>query len=217
MRVGEAKQYALANPIIFLIVLYYPEKSYGSTLLQQPLQHPSQHLGSCRQGRNNHRCCLHHILPALRRHPRDEWHGWITRQVPHKFPSPYPGHSTKLKTIVVLGILFASALIHFMVNRFSDFKDIMHLPFDEKSTVDSTPVSHLAIAGILVGFGTDLANGCTSGHGLCGMPRFSLRSFVAVLAFLSTAIATATLSIKSYIPEIEALKFPVLNAISVPP
>jgi uncharacterized membrane protein YedE/YeeE len=92
----------------------------------------------------------------------------------------------------------------------------MHLPFDDKSTVDSTPVTHLALAGMLVGFGTDLANGCTSGHGLCGMPRFSVRSFVAVLAFLSTAIATATFSIKSYIPDFHALKYPILNSFSVP-
>lgn len=37
-----------------------------------------------------------------------------------------------------------------------------------------------ALSGLLVGFGTKLGNGCTSGHGLCGLPRFSLRSFVAV-------------------------------------
>jgi len=50
-----------------------------------------------------------------------------------------------------------------------------------------------ALAGLLVGFGTKLGNGCTSGHGLCGLPRLSLRSFVAVMVFLSTAIAMQTL------------------------
>ncbi len=50
-----------------------------------------------------------------------------------------------------------------------------------------------ALAGLLVGFGTKLGNGCTSGHGLCGLPRFSIRSFVAVAIFLTTAIAIATL------------------------
>jgi uncharacterized membrane protein YedE/YeeE len=50
-----------------------------------------------------------------------------------------------------------------------------------------------ALAGLLVGFGTKLGNGCTSGHGLCGLPRFSIRSFVAVGIFLATAIAIATL------------------------
>ena len=49
-----------------------------------------------------------------------------------------------------------------------------------------------ALAGLLVGFGTKLSNGCTSGHGLCGIPRFSIRSLVAVLTFLLTAMAIAT-------------------------
>ncbi|HPD91662.1 MAG: YeeE/YedE family protein [Rhodobacter sp.] len=42
----------------------------------------------------------------------------------------------------------------------------------------------LALAGILVGAGTKLANGCTSGHGVCGMSRFSLRSIVATACYL---------------------------------
>jgi uncharacterized membrane protein YedE/YeeE len=49
----------------------------------------------------------------------------------------------------------------------------------------------LAAGGLLVGFGTSLGNGCTSGHGVCGLGRLSLRSFVAVLVFLGTGIATA--------------------------
>ena len=46
------------------------------------------------------------------------------------------------------------------------------------------------IAGILVGFGSRLAGGCTSGHGVCGLGRASPRSFVAVLIFMSVAILT---------------------------
>jgi uncharacterized protein len=48
----------------------------------------------------------------------------------------------------------------------------------------------LVIAGLLVGFGTRMGNGCTSGHGVCGLGRLSLRSFVAVLTFMATAIGT---------------------------
>jgi uncharacterized protein len=48
----------------------------------------------------------------------------------------------------------------------------------------------LIAAGLLVGFGTRMGNGCTSGHGVCGLGRLSLRSLVAVLAFMVTAIAT---------------------------
>ncbi|MFZ6757941.1 YeeE/YedE family protein [Undibacterium sp. Ji50W] len=49
----------------------------------------------------------------------------------------------------------------------------------------------LAVAGLFVGFGTSLANGCTSGHGVCGIGRLSTRSIAATLIFLSTGIVTA--------------------------
>jgi uncharacterized membrane protein YedE/YeeE len=48
----------------------------------------------------------------------------------------------------------------------------------------------LAAAGVLVGFGTVWGNGCTSGHGVCGLSRLSLRSLVATSVFMATAIAT---------------------------
>jgi len=44
----------------------------------------------------------------------------------------------------------------------------------------------VAAAGLLVGFGTRLGNGCTSGHGVCGLARFSIRSLVATLSFMFT-------------------------------
>lgn len=52
----------------------------------------------------------------------------------------------------------------------------------------STPL--LIVAGLLTGYGTAQANGCTSGHGVCGMARFSVRSFVATGVFLVVAIVT---------------------------
>lgn len=51
----------------------------------------------------------------------------------------------------------------------------------------------LAVAGLLVGYGTRMANGCTSGHGVCGLARLSSRSLVAVLLFMSSAILTLAL------------------------
>lgn len=48
----------------------------------------------------------------------------------------------------------------------------------------------LVIAGVLVGFGTRMGNGCTSGHGVCGLGRLSPRSLAAVLTFMVTAIVT---------------------------
>lgn len=47
----------------------------------------------------------------------------------------------------------------------------------------------LIAGGLLVGYGTRLGSGCTSGHGICGLARFSIRSLVAVLAFMSGGIA----------------------------
>lgn len=52
----------------------------------------------------------------------------------------------------------------------------------------------LAIAGLLTGFGTKIGNGCTSGHGVCGIARLSLRSFVAVGFFFSVAIVTVAVT-----------------------
>jgi uncharacterized protein len=48
----------------------------------------------------------------------------------------------------------------------------------------------LIVAGLIVGFGTRLGAGCTSGHGVCGIGRGSPRSIVATLVFMATAIAT---------------------------
>jgi uncharacterized membrane protein YedE/YeeE len=48
----------------------------------------------------------------------------------------------------------------------------------------------LVLAGLLVGFGTRLGSGCTSGHGVCGLARLSSRSLVAVLAFMTAGFVT---------------------------
>jgi uncharacterized membrane protein YedE/YeeE len=51
----------------------------------------------------------------------------------------------------------------------------------------------LAVGGLLVGVGTSLASGCTSGHGVCGLSRFSPRSLAATITFVAFGIATATI------------------------
>eukprot|EP00934_Nitzschia_sp_Nitz4_P006427 Nitzschia sp. Nitz4//scaffold273_size25297//20719//24905//NITZ4_008321-RA/size25297-processed-gene-0.7-mRNA-1//-1//CDS//3329545262//6417//frame0 len=70
--------------------------------------------------------------------------------------------------------------------------------FDSRTSNDPTvPIISgigYALAGLLVGFGTKLGNGCTSGHGVCGLGRQSPRSFVAVLAFMTTSIMTVALT-----------------------
>ena len=54
------------------------------------------------------------------------------------------------------------------------------------------------IGGILVGAGTKMGNGCTSGHGVCGIPRLSIRSLIAVPTFMACGIIVATL--RHYFP-----------------
>ncbi len=56
-------------------------------------------------------------------------------------------------------------------------------------TVASAPLL-MTVAGLLVGFGSVWGNGCTSGHGVCGLARLSPRSLVATMVFMATAVAT---------------------------
>ena len=61
--------------------------------------------------------------------------------------------------------------------------------------VTRVDVGWLAViaAGLLVGIGVRMGNGCTSGHGVCGLSRLSLRSLVNVLAFMGAGVVTVTL------------------------
>jgi uncharacterized membrane protein YedE/YeeE len=60
------------------------------------------------------------------------------------------------------------------------------------ATTEITPL-RLAIGGVLVGFGARLSNGCTSGHGICGLSSLSRPSLAAVLLFMAVAIITANI------------------------
>ena len=54
--------------------------------------------------------------------------------------------------------------------------------------------SLILVAGLLVGFGTRLSGGCTSGHGVCGIARLSVRSLVATAIFMTTAVVVVAVS-----------------------
>lgn len=56
-----------------------------------------------------------------------------------------------------------------------------------ESSVSPRPLVWILVSGVLVGFGTRLGSGCTSGHGVCGLSRGSLRSFVATGTFMLVA------------------------------
>ena len=60
-------------------------------------------------------------------------------------------------------------------------------PIKSNSVVD---IPWLILAGLLVGFGTFIGNGCTSGHGICGLSRFSIRSLAAVTTFVFSGMLT---------------------------
>ena len=84
--------------------------------------------------------------------------------------------------IVFFTSLLAGATIH---HRFVDPE--MYLVQDQLSVVV------MVTGGFLVGFGTRMGGGCTSGHGVCGLGRLSLRSLVATIIFISTAMLTVFL------------------------
>ena len=79
-------------------------------------------------------------------------------------------------------ILFLSGLIIGPVIYSLSGNDI------ESVLTNSFPL--LIAGGLLVGFGTKIGNGCTSGHGVCGISRFSIRSIVATIAFITTGVIT---------------------------
>jgi len=61
---------------------------------------------------------------------------------------------------------------------------------NEIVSVLTNSIPLLIIGGLLVGVGTKIGNGCTSGHGVCGISRFSLRSIIATITFIITGVIT---------------------------
>jgi uncharacterized protein len=98
---------------------------------------------------------------------------------------------TGLITIpAILNQIFGNRIEH------GDFKFIM---FDDNGPINQKQnVAAWIIGGILVGLGTRMGNGCTSGHGVCGIPRFAPRSIVATITFMATGFALATF--RYYVP-----------------
>jgi uncharacterized protein len=80
-----------------------------------------------------------------------------------------------------LGGLFASGVLLALVAP-----ETMQVP-------NNRDLIWMPIAGVIVGFGTRMGNGCTSGHGVCGITRFSIRSIFATVTFLGTGMVVATL------------------------
>lgn len=70
---------------------------------------------------------------------------------------------------------------------------LMAFMMPEAFTASPRSTFWVIAAGLLVGFGTRLGSGCTSGHGVCGLSRFSPRSLVATLTFIGAGMVTVAL------------------------
>ncbi len=91
-----------------------------------------------------------------------------------------PKGATAWRAAFIVGMLLMGALVSFAS------------PALISSPTRVSPIA-IGLAGLMVGFGSRLGNGCTSGHGVCGLSRFSIRSLVATLTFVGTGIVAATL------------------------
>ena len=79
--------------------------------------------------------------------------------------------------LFIIGLILGPVLYKLIVNPNINFNISSSVPL-------------LILAGLLVGAGTKIGSGCTSGHGICGISRFSKRSFAATFIFMISAIVT---------------------------
>ena len=89
------------------------------------------------------------------------------------------GRELRWRSIFMAGLLVGGVIL------------VMMSP-DVIQVAQGRSVLDLIVAGIVVGFGVRMGNGCTSGHGVCGLARFSKRSLVATIAFMTTGFMTAS-------------------------
>lgn len=88
-----------------------------------------------------------------------------------------PTSENRWRLFFIAGLLLGGLFYH--------FSTVAHFPLRQ-----NVSPYWLILAGLLVGFGTQLGSGCTSGHGVCGMARLSKRSFIATSLFLIAGIMT---------------------------
>ena len=89
-------------------------------------------------------------------------------------------HDKKWRILFVTGLLSGGLILRLLNDQV----------FILKTSV--TPMDYI-IAGFLVGFGTLLGNGCTSGHGVCGISRLSPRSMIATITFIISGVVSVIL------------------------
>ena len=70
---------------------------------------------------------------------------------------------------------------------------LFSLPGNKIESVLTNSLPLIIIGGLLVGIGTKIGKGCTSGHGVCGVSRFSMRSITATISFILTGVITVSI------------------------
>ena len=109
---------------------------------------------------------------------------WLSRY----FERQLPAHFLRIELLVALvGGTFLAAYLLPSLGKPTTLVEAPHW------FTGGTPI-WIAVSGLLTGFGTKIGNGCTSGHGVCGLARLSTRSFVAVGVFFVVAILTVTIT-----------------------
>ena len=101
---------------------------------------------------------------------------WVSRAP--CFRQPFHMGSRAWRAVFSLGLVGGAALWTLTAN-------------EGRAWTTDVQLWRLALAGVLIGFGTRLSRGCTSGHGICGVSSGSLPSLAAVVTFMGVAIATA--------------------------
>ena len=85
------------------------------------------------------------------------------------------------RILFIIGLLFGGLILR------------LTQPESFQSHSQNMSLIDYAIAGLLVGFGTLLGNGCTSGHGICGISRLSIRSIMATITFMTFGILSVVI------------------------
>ena len=88
------------------------------------------------------------------------------------------------RILFIIGLILGSSIYVFFGENISD---INMNPFQLN---DKNHMFFMILGGLLVGFGSQIGSGCTSGHGVCGLGRFSMRSLTATITFMVTAFIT---------------------------
>ena len=108
---------------------------------------------------------------------------------------------------LLTGMIFISSFMKCFFNRSLTTLTLdgpRFIETDSKFTGDLS-LPGFIIAGFLIGFGAKMSNGCTSGHGICGIPRFSKRSIIATVLFIIFGCIFST--IKYYIPFLRPISY----------